>query len=180
MKILWLKIGKNWCLEIDQNLKWKKNKHFMVIFRWGSYPYMSLFPSIHLSHTISQEQLYSIWSWFWVHTCKVMIPPGVCFIFSKFWFFLSCCGGKRVKNSPEWKIITSVTCHLSHAIFQEQYSIWSWFFVHLCKMMIFPCIFLKFWFFGLLGGGREGGKRAKNGPKWKIITSLTHHVSGTV
>ena len=36
-------------------------------------------------------------------------------------------------------------------------------------------IFSKFWFFWLLGG-----KRAKNGPKWKIITSVTHHISGTL
>ena len=35
--------------------------------------------------------------------------------------------------------------------------------------------FLKVWFFGLLEG-----KRAKNSPKWKIIISVMHHISGTV
>ena len=41
---------------------------------------------------------------------------------------------------------------------------------------IFFFFFLKFLFFGLLGG-----KRAKNSLKWKIaITSITHNISGTV
>ena len=31
--------------------------------------------------------------------------------------------------------------HLSHAISQEQYSIWSWFLVLLCKMMTSPGVF---------------------------------------
>ena len=35
---------------------------------------------LHLSHAISQEK-YSIWSWFLVHLCKVMISPGFFFFF---------------------------------------------------------------------------------------------------
>ena len=71
---------------------------------------------------------------------------------------------------------------MSCAIFQEQYSIWSWFLLNLCEMMIWPGAFfilLKFSFFMLLGG-----KRAENGPRWKIhwkknkkktVTLVTHH-----
>ena len=58
----------------------------------------------------------------------------------------------------------------AHCIFQEQYTIWSRFLVHLCEMIISLGIFfssLKFSFLGLLGG-----KRAKNSPKWK--TTICH------
>ena len=83
-----------------------------TFFRWGTHLYMSLFPFVCLLRTISQEQ-YSIWSWFWVHLCKIIISPG---FFSFFWNFefLGCYGGKRAKNNPKWKI---------HTIFQEQYSL---------------------------------------------------------
>ena len=36
-----------------------------------------------LSHSISQE-LYLVRLWFLVHFCKMMIPPAIFFIFSKF------------------------------------------------------------------------------------------------
>ena len=75
---------------------------------------------------ISQEQ-YSIWQWFLVHYCKMMISPCVFFI-----FFL----------------------HPWCAISQERYSIWQWFLVHYCKMMISPCVFFIFFLiliFGLSG-----------------------------
>ena len=97
--------------------------------------------------------------------------------FSFFWNFgfLGCYGGKRAKNNPKWKI----TITYVNAISQEQYSIWSWFLIHLCKMMISPgffFIFLKFSFLGCYGG-----KRAKNSLKWKgTIACVTHHISGTV
>ena len=56
--------------------------------------------------------------------------------FLKFWFFRLLGGrggwGARAKNSPKWKIMTSAMHHIS--------SIWSWFLVHLCKM-IFPGVF---------------------------------------
>ena len=42
--------------------------------------------------------------------------------------------GKREKIAQNKKL----QLHLSHAISQEQYSIWSGFLVHLCKMMIPP------------------------------------------
>ena len=69
--------------------------------------------------------------------------------------------------------------------FWYTYAKWSLFLVHWCKMIISPrvfFIFLKFWFFGLLGewGWGVGSKKAKNGSKLKIITSVMHHISGTV
>ena len=80
--------------------------------------------------------------------------------------------GQKIAQNEKWQF------HVSHAICQEQYSIWSWILVHLCKMIISPGIFfslevLSFW--------AIRGKRAKNSPKWKItITSVMCHISGTV
>ena len=68
-------------------------------------------------------------------------------------------GGKRVKNAQ------NENNNISHAISQEQYSIWSWFFVHLSKVMIFLGVFFifwKFWFFWLLRGWGRGVKVQKN------------------
>ena len=52
--------------------------------------------------------------------------------------------------------------YLSCNISQEQYSLWSWLLVHLCKMMICSGVFLYFHFLGCYAG-----KRAKNCTKWK-------------
>ena len=96
----------------------------------------------HISGTVS------MWSWFLVQLCKMMISPGVFFIFYETLIFWVVKGQKIVQNE-KWQL------HLSRAISQQQYSIWSWFLVHLCKMMISPgvfFIFLKFSFFGLLWG----------------------------
>ena len=68
---------------------------------------------------------------------------------------------------------------LLHTISQEPCVIWSQVLVHICKMMISPGGFLFFLNFDFLGC--EGGKRAKNSPKWKItITSVMCHIAGTV
>ena len=61
------------------------------------------------------------------------------FIFLKF-SFSGLLGGKSAKNCLKWKLTTSV-----RAISQEQYSIWSWILVHMCKMMISPANFFIFW-----------------------------------
>ena len=89
--------------------------HKTNVFQVGHPPLYVTFSiclSVCLLRTISQEQ-YSIWSWFWVHLCKIIISPG---FFSFFWNFefLGCYGGKRAKNNPKWKI---------HTISQEQYSL---------------------------------------------------------
>ena len=68
-----------------------------------------------------------------------MTSPDAFFIFWKFWFSgllgREC---KRAKNGPKWQII------LSHSLSQELYLIWLWFLVHMCKMMISPAIFFRF------------------------------------
>ena len=98
---------------------------------------------------------------------KMMISPILIFLAVKGW-------GKSAKNSPKWK----VKINLSHATPQEQYSIWSWFLVHLCKMMITPGIFSIFQNFDFLCCW--WGKSAKNGPTWQKILSVVLHISGTM
>ena len=51
--------------------------------------------------SISQES-YIIWFSFMALMFKMIIPPGVFFIFSKFWFS-GLLGGKRAKNGPKWQ-----------------------------------------------------------------------------
>ena len=46
-------------------------------------------------------------------------------------------------------------------------------FWYICVGIFF--IFLKFWFFGLLGG-----KKAKNGPNWQKFLSVMLHITGTI
>ena len=59
----------------------------VLVLRWGTHLYMSLFPSVRLYvcllSTMSQE-LYIIWSYFWYTYIKCSF-----FIFKKFSFFLS-------------------------------------------------------------------------------------------
>ena len=65
------------------------------LFRWGTHLYMSLFPSVcssclsvhpSVAHHISGTVYHLII--FLEHSCRMMISPGVFFIFSKFWFFV--------------------------------------------------------------------------------------------
>ena len=66
------------------------------------------------SHSISHEP-YTIWLLFMVYLCKMIISPGILFIFSKFWFF-GLLGGKRVKNGPKWQKNLSVVLDISGTI----------------------------------------------------------------
>ena len=67
-----------------------------------------------LSHFLSQEPSV-IWLSFIVHVCKMIIYPGIVFIFSKFWFFrLS--GGKKAKKGPKWPKILTIVFHISGTI----------------------------------------------------------------
>ena len=75
--------------------------------------YMSLFQSVCLLHTISQES-YIMWSWFFVHTCKMMISPPFFLIFFLILIFQAVRraeGQKMVQNDKK-------LC-LSHFISQE-------------------------------------------------------------
>ena len=116
---------------------------------------------------------------FWcVYMCKIMISQA---FFSFFWnfYFLGCYRGKRAKkHSPKWKLtIISITftCYISETVF-------FFFLVHFCKMMISLGVFSFLWNFNFLGDNCQGGKRAKNRLKWKItfIYIFTHHISGTI
>ena len=93
-----------------------------------------------------------------------------CFHFFKILVFHVVMGVKGKKMAQNDKAFC-LPCSLS----QKPYLIWLWFSVHMCKMMISPAIifiFLKFWFFGVLGGREWKGK------KWSIITSfsLSHFI----
>ena len=81
--------------------------------------------------------------------------------------FGGCYRGKRAKNRLKWKKL-----HLSHTISQEQHNIWSWFLVHLCKLMISWGIFFIFLNFSFFGLSEWGDKRAKN----SIYNSYIHHM----
>ena len=114
---------------------------------------------------------------FGTHICKMMISPGFFFLFFFFliliFWAVRAVVGEKIAQNENWQL------HLSCAISQGQYSIRSWFLVHLCNMMTSPkvfFIFLKFSFLGLLGS-----KTAKNSPKRKItIASITLDIWGTI
>ena len=134
----------------------------VVIFRWGTHLYMSLFPSVcpSVRRAPYPRNRTSCGHNFWC-TCKMMIYLCAFFVFSvffKFWFFLVV---RRIK-AQEIAQNEKKKLHPSRAVSQEQCSIWSWFLVHLRKMMKPP-----------------GSKRPKiiNGPKWPKIMSVTFHIS---
>ena len=97
---------------------------------------------MHPSCTISQEQC-SIWSWFLIHLCKMMVS----FFFHFFYIFIFwAVKEQKVKSSPKWK----KNC-LLHFLSQEPYIIWLSFMIHKCSMIIslglFFSIFSKFLIF---------------------------------
>ena len=87
-------------------------------------------------HSISQEPCI-IWLLFLVHQFKMIIPSGVFFIFSKFWFF-----GLGQSKVRKWPKMTK-NC-LLHLIFQEPYVIWSSLMVHMCKRIVSPGVSYSF------------------------------------
>ena len=61
----------------------------LLLFRWGTYLYVSLFhlfvcPSV--AHQFSGN-IHHLIIILCTHMCKMMISPGIFFIFWKFWFF---------------------------------------------------------------------------------------------
>ena len=97
-----------------------------------------------------------------------------------YFYFLGHQDGERAENGPKWQNILSVTPYIleiiHHMIFiyGSQVS----FMVHKCKRIISPGIFFIF------SKGQfpasSGGKRAKNGPKYQKILSVSVCISGTV
>ena len=75
---------------------------------------------------------------FFVAQVKMMTSPDALFICSKFWFsgFLGE-GGKGQKMAQNDKKIC-LTPYLRNC------TLYDWFFVHMCKMMISPAIFFSF------------------------------------
>ena len=85
-------------------------------------------------------------------------------------------GGRRAKSSLKWKI----TINPPSAISQEKCSIWWWFLVHFCKMMISSGVFIFFFFFNFdfLGCcGVKGQKMAQNDKKLCQTSYLRNHTS---
>ena len=60
------------------------------------------------------------------------------------WWYLQYLQYLKGKNSTKWKIMTSAMHHISGTV--EDMRIWSWFLVHLCKM-ICPGVFFLLSFF---------------------------------
>ena len=81
-----------------------------------------------------------------------------------------------VSSVPKRKI-TITSHHVSYLRNSIAYDHDFWYtFVKWWYLQVFFFIFVKFSFFGLLGG-----QRSKNSSKWKIrIKSIMHHISGTV
>ena len=104
--------------------------------------------------SISQEP-HIIWLSFMVQMCKMVISPGV-FFNVKILIFQTVKGLKGQKMTQNDKNVCLSTC-----IFQEPYIICPSFLVH---MYLY----------------KDKYKRAKNGPKWQEIMSVSLHISGTV
>ena len=102
-----------------------------------------------------RNSVYSIWSWFLVYLCKMMM-------FSYFFKILIFLVVRGVKGQ---KIVQNDKNSVSHASYLRNHKYAHHFVVWKCKMMISAgvlFIFLKLWFFRLLGGSKS-----KNGPKWQ-------------
>ena len=84
--------------------------------------YMSLFQSVCLLRTISQES-YIMWSWFLVHMCKMMISPAfffISFLILIFQAVMRAEGQKMVQNDKKF----CVSLHISGAIISSFFKFW--------------------------------------------------------
>ena len=133
-----------------------------IIFGWSSFFWIQIrriwskmTKKFCLVHFISQEP-YIIWFSFMVLMCKMILPPQIFFIFSKFWFSGLLGGKGQIAQNDK-------TFGLSCSISQEPYILWSSFVVHKCKMIISPGFF---YFFKILIFWFLGGSKGKHRPKW--------------
>ena len=125
---------------------------------------------------MSQKQC-SMWSWFLVHLCKMMVAGGVFVIFSKFWFFellFGVKGQKMAKNDEK--------CYLTHWS-QEPYIIiviygapvWNYKISRFFFFFFF--IFIKVWFSGFSGvKGKKWTKLTKNYVCCTLYSGTIHHM----
>ena len=105
---------------------------FMVLmYKWYLLEFFSFFSKFWLSGLLGQkiaqndkklcllclisQEPYVMWSSFVVHKCKMIISPGVFFIFSKFWFF-GFLEGPKVKNGAKWQKTLSFAFYISGTI----------------------------------------------------------------
>ena len=124
---------------------------------------------------MSQKQC-SMWSWFLVHLCKMMVAGGVFVIFSKFWFFellFGVKGQKMAKNDEKCYWRTDLRNRTSSLSFM----------VHLCEMIKSPgvffffFIFIKFLFSGFSGvKGKKWTKLTKNYVCCTLYSGTIHHM----
>ena len=110
-------------------------------------------------HTISQER-YSIWSWFLVHLCKMMISPGA-FFFFHFFKILIFRAVRRVKGQKWPKMKNNYTPHASYLRNSIAYDHEFWHtVVKWWYLQVFFSFFWNFDFWGCLGV--KGQKMAQN------------------
>ena len=113
-----------------------------------------------LLSSISQEPSI-IWLSFMVHKCKMIISPGIFFIFSKFWFF-GLLGGSKGRK---WSKITKKcpSCIFS----QEPYII--------CLKGQYLQICLHFFQILIFGvnSGVKGQKMTQSDKKWCLLHSIS-------
>ena len=115
-------------------------------FRRGTRLYMSLFPSVRLSCTISQEP-YIIKLKFLVHLCKMMIPPGVFFLIQ---IFISrdvrAVKGQKIVQNEKLQLHPSCTIYLRNSI-AYHHDFW-----YICvKWWYLQVLFSFYWDFDFLG-----------------------------
>ena len=117
-----------------------------VIIFYVGYPPLYVIFSVRLFvcplRTIFQEP-WIMWSLCLVHMCKMIISPGVFLFFFSFFLILIFSvvrgvKGQKMAQNKKWEL------HPSCIVSQEQCSIWSWFLLHLCKIMMSPCVFFIF------------------------------------
>ena len=131
---------------------WFFLKIWCPVFRWDTHLYVSVFPSVPLSVHPSVVHHISVT----IHHLIIIFGTHVKWwglqAFFSFFEILIFWAVRRVKGHQVAQN-EKQQLHSSCTISQEQYSI-SWFLVHLCKMMIYPgvFIFLKFSFSGKLWG----------------------------
>ena len=95
-----------------------------------------------------------MWSWFLVHFCKMMISPGLFFIFSRFWFS-RLLGRLKVKKWP--KMRNNYICYTPYLRNSIAYNHNFWYTIVKWYLQVFMSFFLNFDFLGC-----ERGKMKNN------------------
>ena len=106
--------------------------------------------------------------------CKMMISPGMFFIFAKFWFFGLLQGVKEQKTVQNDKKFCP-----SHAPYLRNHTSYDFHLWYTCVKWLYLQVFFLF-FIILIFWVVRGVKVQKNGPKWQKILSVMLHVSGTI